>query len=57
MKMQNESTDKARGSDMNQLDKWLRKLEEHEKEENPPEEVANMPAGDYEALLEEIDHR
>ena len=42
---------------MNQLDKWLRKLEEHEKEENPPEEVANMPAGDYEALLEEIDHR
>lgn len=42
---------------MNQLDKWLRKLEEHEKEENLPEEAANMLAGNYEALLEEIDHR
>ena len=42
---------------MNQLDKWLRKLEDHEKEEDPPVEVANMPAGDYEALLEEINHR
>ena len=57
LRTQNESTENQEANNMNQLDKWLRKLEDHEKEEDPPVEVANMPTGDYEALLEEINHR